>query len=80
MAPDSSSIEWTAKPSMAIPVSNDELMTVRDAMRSLNRVVDGLSGGPEPTKAVLTSRGKMVAVVLAVDEYRNLLAGQHDRR
>lgn len=64
-------------PSMAIPVDNDELFTVRDAMRELNRIVDGLRGGVDPRKAVLMKHNQMVAVVLSVDEYRNLLAGQH---
>lgn len=62
------------RPSMAIPVANDELCTVRDAMRQLNVIVDGLSGGADSRKAVLMKHGQMVAVVLSVDEYRNLLA------
>lgn len=65
-------------PSLAIPVANDELYTVRDAMRKLNVIVDGLRGGVDPYKAVLMKHNRMVAVVLSIDEYRNLLAGQHD--
>lgn len=46
-----------------ITVSNDELVTVRDAMRGLNRMVDQLVAG-DADKFVLTRHGKMVAVVV----------------
>jgi hypothetical protein len=45
-----------------ISVSNDELFTVREAMRSLNRIVDRIERG-EIEKAVLMRNGRMVAVV-----------------
>lgn len=46
-----------------IEVSNDELVSVRDAMRSLNRMVDDLAAGRRE-KYVLMKKGRMVAVVI----------------
>jgi antitoxin (DNA-binding transcriptional repressor) of toxin-antitoxin stability system len=46
-----------------ILVGNGELVTVRDAMRVLNRIVDRIESG-EIEKAVLTRKGRMVAVVV----------------
>lgn len=46
---------------------NEELFTVRDAMRELNRIVDRIESG-ELEKAVLMRRGKMVAVVAPLRE------------
>jgi hypothetical protein len=54
-----------------VEVSNDELFTVRDAMRQLNRMVESLQAG-EPTKFVLTQRNQMRAVVLSVDAFAEL--------
>lgn len=51
-----------------IAVANEELVTVRDAMRELNRIVDALEAG-EQEKAVLTRKGKMVAVVVPVEVF-----------
>lgn len=56
-----------------IPASNDELHTVRDAMRGLNRLVDDMAAG-RVEKAVLTRHGQMVAVVLPVDVYASYLS------
>lgn len=54
-----------------VEVSNDELRTVREAMRELNRMVDDLeNGGSE--KYVLTKNGQMRAVVVSVDYFANL--------
>ena len=53
--------------SARIPVGNEELFTVRDAMRSLNRIVDDLNDGALE-KAVLMRKGKMVAVVTRVGD------------
>ena len=54
-----------------VEVSNDELRTVRDAMRELNRLVDDLErGGSE--KYILTKNGRMRAVVLSLDHFANL--------
>lgn len=54
-----------------VEVSNDELHTVRDAMRELHRMVDQLDRG-ELEKIVLTHRNRMRAVVVSVDEYSKL--------
>jgi hypothetical protein len=54
-----------------VEVSNDELRTVRDAMRELNRMVDLLERG-ESEKFVLTKNGQMRAVVLSVDSFAGL--------
>ena len=43
-----------------VEVSNDELRTVRDAMRELNRMVDSLERS-ESTKFVLTKQNQMRA-------------------
>jgi PHD/YefM family antitoxin component YafN of YafNO toxin-antitoxin module len=54
-----------------VEVSNDELRTVRDAMRELNRMVDQLEdGGSE--KFVLTKHGQMRAVVISVETFAEL--------
>ena len=54
-----------------VEVSNDELRTVRDAMRELNRMVDELERG-ESQKYVLTRRGQMRAVVVSVEYFASL--------
>jgi PHD/YefM family antitoxin component YafN of YafNO toxin-antitoxin module len=54
-----------------VEVSNDELRTVRDAMRELNRMVDQLERG-ESEKYVLTKHGQMRAVVVSVEQFANL--------
>lgn len=54
-----------------VEVSNDELRTVRDAMRELNRMVDLLEGG-NSEKFVLTKHGQMRAVVISVDTFAEL--------
>jgi hypothetical protein len=54
-----------------ISVSNEELRTVRDAMRELNRMVDSLDSG-ESEKFVLVQRNKMRAVVLSLDHFAAL--------
>lgn len=54
-----------------VEVSNDELRTVRDAMRQLNRLVEELEqGGSE--KYVLTKNGRMRAVVISLDYFASL--------
>ena len=54
-----------------VEVSNDELRTVRDAMRELNRLVDQLEcGGSE--KYILTKNGRMRAVVISLDYFASL--------
>lgn len=49
-------------PAPRIAVANDELVTVREAMRSLNRLVAALEAG-EAEKFVVMKRGRMVAVL-----------------
>jgi hypothetical protein len=59
-----------------VEVSNEELKTVRDAMRELNRMVDALDR-EESEKFVLTKGGQMRAVVVSVKQFaqmRELLA------
>jgi hypothetical protein len=55
----------------ALRVANDELATVREAMRELNRLVDALESG-ELEKVVLTQRNRMRAVVLSVERFSEL--------
>lgn len=52
-----------------IHVSNDELVSVRAAMRGMNRMVDQLESG-EAEKFVLMKKGRMVAVVIPMRAYR----------
>ena len=54
-----------------VEVSNDELRTVRDAMRELNRMVERLES-EELEKFVLTKHGRMRAVVLSLDHFASL--------
>ena len=54
-----------------VEVSNDELHTVRDAMRELNRLVERLECG-EAEKFVLTQRNQMRAVVVSVEHFASL--------
>jgi deoxyinosine 3'endonuclease (endonuclease V) len=52
----------------AISVSNDELCTVREAMRDLNRMVEQLESG-EREKLVLAKHNQMRAVVVSLQHY-----------
>ncbi len=54
-----------------VEVSNDELRTVRDAMRELNRMVDALESG-DAEKFVLCQNHRMRAVVLSVEKFAAL--------
>jgi hypothetical protein len=54
-----------------VEVSNDELHTIRDAMRELHRMIEALGRG-ELDKVVLTHRNQMRAVVVSIDEYARL--------
>lgn len=60
-----------------VEVSNDELRTVRDAMRELNRMVEQLEQG-ESEKYVLTKNGQMRAVVVSVDYFARLRHAVHE--
>jgi hypothetical protein len=60
-----------------VEVSNNELRTIRDAMRELNRMIDALESG-DSEKFVLCQNHQMRAVVLSVDAFarlRSLAAG-----
>lgn len=57
-----------------VRVSNQELRTVRDAMRELNRMVESLDRG-DFEKFVLTQRNQMRAVLLPLERY-----GEMERR
>jgi hypothetical protein len=63
-----------------VEVSNDELRTVRDAMRELNRMVDSLERS-ESTKFVLTKQNQMRPVVISVETFSALqnAAAQSDQ-
>lgn len=50
-----------------LPVRNSELVTVRDAMRRLNQMVDALALG-EAEKFVLMKGSRMVAVLASVEQ------------
>ena len=52
-------------------VSNDELATVREAMRELGHLLDRLGRG-EVDKIVLTQRNQMRAVILTPERYNEL--------
>ena len=52
-------------------VSNDELATVREAMRELGRLLEQLEEG-ELEKVVLTQRNQMRAVLITVERYSEL--------
>jgi PHD/YefM family antitoxin component YafN of YafNO toxin-antitoxin module len=55
----------------AVRVANDELSTVREAMRELNRLVEALERG-ELEKVVLTQRNRMRAVVVSLERFSEL--------
>jgi prevent-host-death family protein len=60
------------EPSTAtIRVANDELATIREAMRELNRLVDALERG-DLEKVVLTQRNRMRAVVVSLERFAEL--------
>jgi antitoxin (DNA-binding transcriptional repressor) of toxin-antitoxin stability system len=54
-----------------VRVSNNELTTIRDAMRGLHQMVDRLERG-ELEKIVLTQRNRMRAVVLPLERYGDM--------
>ena len=60
-----------------VEVSNDELRTVREAMRELNRMVESLDNG-DSEKFVLTKHGRMRAVVVSVEQFSRMRSGDHD--
>ena len=54
-----------------VEVSNEELRTVRDAMRELNQMIERLDTG-ESEKYVLTKSGQMRAVVVSLDAFAHM--------
>jgi multidrug resistance efflux pump len=52
-------------------VANDELATVREAIRELNRMVEALERG-ELNKVVLTHRNQIRAVLVSLERYAEL--------
>jgi hypothetical protein len=76
------SVEWARKQTTTkgsgmdrIEVSNDELKTVRDAMRELNRLVDALESG-DSEKFVLCQNNRMRAVVISLDTFSQMRVPQ----
>lgn len=59
-----------------IEVSNDELFTIRDGMRSLNVMAGRLQDG-ELEKIVFLHRNTMVAVLLSLEQYAVLMEGEN---
>jgi hypothetical protein len=54
-----------------VEVSNEELRTVRDGMRELNRMVDALENG-DAEKFVLCQNNRMRAVVISLETFAKL--------
>ena len=55
-------------------VANEELATVREAMRELNRMVEALERG-ELDKVVLTQRNQIRAVLVSLERFAELERG-----
>lgn len=58
---------------MSISVSNDELRGVKETAREFGAMVEAIATG-EVEKWVITKHGKMVAVIVSVEEYSAMLA------
>ena len=59
------------EPMNSVRVSNDELATVREAMRELHRLLSALEDG-DLEKVVLTQRNQMRAVLITLERYAEL--------
>ena len=57
-----------SEPVQSVRVSNQELATVREAMRQLHRLLASLEHG-ELEKVVLTQRNQMRAVLITLERY-----------
>jgi PHD/YefM family antitoxin component YafN of YafNO toxin-antitoxin module len=55
----------------ALRVANEELATIRQAMRELNRMVEALERG-QLDKVVLTQRNRMRAVLVSLERFSEL--------
>ena len=60
-----------SEPAHSVRVSNQELATVREAMRELHRLLASLEHG-ELEKVVLTQRNQMRAVLITLKRYNDL--------
>jgi PHD/YefM family antitoxin component YafN of YafNO toxin-antitoxin module len=60
-----------SEPVQSVRVSNQELATVREAMRELHRLLASLEHG-ELEKVVLTQRNQMRAVLITLEHYSEL--------
>ncbi len=60
-----------SKPAQSVRVSNQELATVREAMRELHRLLASLQDG-QLDKVVLTQRNQMRAVLITLERYSEL--------
>jgi hypothetical protein len=60
-----------SEPVQSVRVSNQELATVREAMRELHRLLASLEHG-ELEKVVLTQRNQMRAVLITLERYSEL--------
>ena len=60
-----------SEPTQGVRVSNQELATVREAMRELHRLLASLEHG-ELEKVVLTQRNQMRAVLITLKRYNEL--------
>jgi PHD/YefM family antitoxin component YafN of YafNO toxin-antitoxin module len=60
-----------SEPAQSVRVSNQELATVREAMRELHRLLASLEHG-ELEKVVLTQRNQMRAVLITLERYNEL--------
>jgi antitoxin (DNA-binding transcriptional repressor) of toxin-antitoxin stability system len=61
------------QPAASLNVSNQELATVRDAMRELPRLLAALEAG-QLDKVVLTQRNQMRAVLITPERFSELHA------
>jgi antitoxin (DNA-binding transcriptional repressor) of toxin-antitoxin stability system len=59
------------EPTHSVRVSNQELATIREAMRELSRLLAQLEAG-ELEKVVLTQRNQMRAVLITLERYAEL--------
>lgn len=62
---------------MSIRVSLDEIVSAKDAARGLRGVLDRLEKGTSD-QFVITRRNRPEAVIVSVNRFEELLAGQRD--
>jgi hypothetical protein len=60
-----------------IPISNDEVRSVRDAMRNLTSLIDHLEQD-EVEKFVLLQNNRIRAVLLSPERYAELIASRQN--